>query len=100
MDYRKTHGRKNWKYQQNEKHNKRDLKIAKTTTYPSNFWVNYSYDENGKWTPVGQYIKRPKASTMRVYYKKQTSRFIRRTMEDIPNYSGYRKHYEFWWNLD
>lgn len=29
MDYRKTHGRKNWKYQQNEKHNKRDLKIAK-----------------------------------------------------------------------
>ena len=84
MDYRKTYGRRNWKYQQNEKHNKRDLRIAKTTTYPSNFWVNYAYDENGEWNPVGQYVKRSKASTMRVYYKKQTTRKIRRTMEYIP----------------
>ena len=99
MDYRKCHGRRNWKYQQNEKHNNRDLRIAKTTTYPSNFWVNYACDENGKRNPVGQYVKRPKASTMRVYYKKQTSRYIRRTMEYIPNYSGYRKYYEFWWNF-
>ena len=100
MDYRKCHGRKNWKYQQNEKHNKRDLELAKGKLHPSGIWVDWDWDENGHMTPTGKYVKRPKTSTMRVYYKKQTSRSIRRTMEYIPNYSGYRKHYEFWWNLD
>ena len=98
MDYRKTHGRRNWKYQQNERHNKRDLKIAKSTTYPSNFWVNYAYDENGKWNPVGQYVKRPKASTTRVYCKKQTSRKIRRA-KIIINGNAYQKYFDMWWIL-
>ena len=98
MDYRKTRGRRNWKYQQNERHNKRDLKLAKSTTYPSNFWVNYAYDENGEWSPVGQYVKRPKASTTRVYCKKQTSRKIRRT-KTIINGNAYQKYFDMWWTL-
>ena len=79
MDYRKTHGRKNWKYQQNEKHNKRDLELAKNGRYPVSFWVDWTRDENDHWVPTGKYIKRSKNSNSRVYCKKQTSRKIRRT---------------------
>lgn len=98
MDYRKCHGRKNWKYQQNEKHNQRDLKIAKNGRYPTNFWVDWTWDENDHWVPTGKYVKRPKASTMRVYCKKQTSRKIRRT-KTIINGNAYQKYFDMWWTL-
>lgn len=98
MDYRKTHGRKNWKYQQNKKHNKRDLELAKRNLYLSGIRVDWDWDENGHMTPMGKYVKRPKTSTARVYCKKQTSRKIRRT-KIIINGNAYRKYFDMWWTL-
>lgn len=99
MDYRKTFGRRNWKYQQDKKHKARDLKLASSRCYPTEIWVDWDWDETQTHLiPVGKYVKRSKNSNKRTYCKKQTSRKIRNS-KLVPNGNAYQKFFDMWWEL-
>ena len=53
---------------------------------------------NGKWKPIGKYIKYPKNSHQQKFYKRYSNRKARR--EELPTKgNGYRKHFDYWWTL-
>jgi hypothetical protein len=97
MDYRKCYGRKNWKYQQNQRHKNRDLKIAKGGRFCCEMWIDYTYDEElCKYIATGKYVKRPKSSKEENFHKRCCSHKIRK-IKDLSNYSSYKKYYDMWW---
>lgn len=53
---------------------------------------------DGKWKPVGRYIKYPKNSKAQRYLKKQSNKKARKTALP-PKGNEYRKHFEYWWTL-
>ena len=56
---------------------------------------------NGKWMPVGKYIKYPHDSEMRSYFKRYSNKKVRRANDDeIPmKGNGYRRQFDYWWTL-
>lgn len=63
-------------------------------------WVDWD-EVDGKWMPVGKYIKYPHDSEMRSYFKKYSNRKVRRAKDDdIPmKGNGYRRQFDYWWTL-
>lgn len=64
-------------------------------------WVDWDYDANGNWMPVGKYIKYPKNGDARRYFKNYSNRKLRRSKIDtVPGKgNGYRKQFDYWWTL-
>ena len=63
-------------------------------------WVDWD-EVDGKWMPVGKYIKYPNNSEARNYFKKYSNRKVRRAKDDdIPmKGNGYRRQFDYWWTL-
>lgn len=63
-------------------------------------WVDWD-EVDGKWMPVGKYIKYPHNSEQRNYFKKYSNRKVRRMKyDDIPmKGNGYRRQFDYWWTL-
>ena len=60
--------------------------------YVEHGWVN------GEWQAIGEYIKYPKNSNMKKYFKKLTTRKVRHS-ETFANGNSYRKCMEYRWNF-
>ncbi len=58
-------------------------------TYPPYAW---SVERNGK-----TYIKRIYSGSR--YLKRRSNRAVR-CADEVGNHSGYRKHFDYWWELD
>lgn len=54
---------------------------------------------NGVWQQVGTYVKYPRNSNKQRFGKKCTNRAIRRGAEIGSGKCGYRRCYDYWWNL-
>lgn len=63
-------------------------------------WVDWN-EVDGKWMPVGKYIKYPNDSEARNYFKRYSNRKVRRmNYDDIPTKgNGYRRQFDYWWTL-
>lgn len=63
-------------------------------------WVDWD-EVDGKWMPVGKYIKYPHNSEQRNYFKRYSNRKVRRMKyDDIPTKgNGYRRQFDYWWTL-
>lgn len=63
-------------------------------------WVDWD-EVDGKWMPVGKYIKYPNNGEVRNYFKKYSNRKVRRmNYDDIPmKGNGYRRQFDYWWTL-
>lgn len=63
-------------------------------------WVDWE-EVDGKWMPVGKYIKYPHDSEVRRYFKKYSNKKVRRAKyDDIPmKGNNYRKQFDYWWTL-
>lgn len=63
-------------------------------------WVDWD-EVDGKWMPVGKYIKYPNDSEARSYFKKYSNRKVRRTKYDDIQTKGnsYRRQFDYWWTL-
>ncbi len=63
-------------------------------------WTDWGVVD-GKWQPVGKYIKYPHDSEMRSYFKKYSNRKVRRAKyDDISTKgNGYRRQFDYWWTL-
>lgn len=63
-------------------------------------WVDWD-EVDGKWMPVGKYIKYPNDSEARNYFKRYSNRKVRRMKyDDIPmKGNGYRRQFDYWWTL-
>ena len=63
-------------------------------------WVDWD-EVDGKWMPVGKYIKYPSDSEARSYFKRYSNRKVRRMKyDDIPTKgNGYRRQFDYWWTL-
>lgn len=63
-------------------------------------WVDWD-EVDGKWMPVGKYIKYPHNSEARSYFKKVSNRKVRRAKHDDISQKGnnYRRQFDYWWTL-
>jgi hypothetical protein len=62
-------------------------------------WVDWD-EVDGKWMPVGKYIKYPNNSKIRNYFKKHSNRKIRRTNYDVYlKGNDYRREFDYWWTI-
>ena len=63
-------------------------------------WVDWN-EVDGKWMPVGKYIKYPNDSEARTYFKKYSNRKVRRANYDVipMKGNGYRRQFDYWWTL-
>lgn len=63
-------------------------------------WVDWDVVD-GKWMPIGKYIKHPSNSEMRSYFKKYSNKKVRKAKyDDISSKgNGYRKLFDYWWTL-
>ena len=63
-------------------------------------WVDWD-EVDGQWMPVGKYIKYPKDSEMRRYFKKYSNKKVRRAKYDDISTKGnnYRRQFDYWWTL-
>ena len=54
---------------------------------------------NGRWEITGKYIKYCKNSNRQRFYKKHSNRIVRKS--DVPHKgNGYRKYFDYWWEMD
>lgn len=53
---------------------------------------------DGKWQPVGKYIKYPKNSNAQRYWKRYSNKIVRRSKE-VYRGNQYRKCFDYWWTL-
>lgn len=78
---------------------KRLRQIITTCGYnPSAGYIDYDYVD-GVWQPVGKYIKYPKSSKRQKFYKKYSNRIVRRSSLPTKG-NGYRRHFDYWWEID
>jgi hypothetical protein len=80
------------------RHNRRLTRIIHSCPYK----LHKGYVEwglaDGRWQPVGRYIKYPKNSNAQRYWKRQSNKAVRRRKEIFPG-NQYRKCFEYWWML-
>lgn len=74
-------------------------KAVSTYSYSAPF-VDWGYVD-GKWTPVGKYIKYHNDQDIRKWAKTQSNRKLRRSkLDTVPaKGNGYRKVFDYWWTL-
>lgn len=53
---------------------------------------------DGKWQPVGKYIKYPKNSNAQRHWKRYSNKIVRRSKEVFRG-NQYRKCFDYWWTL-
>ena len=63
-------------------------------------WVDWD-EVDGKWMPVGKYLKYPHDSEMRNYFKKYSNKKVRRAKNNDVSTKGnnYRRQFDYWWTL-
>lgn len=49
---------------------------------------------------LGSYIKRPKRSSNKVFFKRVSNKKVRRSKEILPKGNGYRRLFDYWWTID
>lgn len=81
--------------------NKRDRLIKNIVIGAIPFWSGYvDYDfVDGRWVAVGKYVKRPKSSKLKRFYKKYSNHLLRRGAEYGSGKSGYKRCFDYWWEL-
>ena len=67
--------------------------------YPYRGYIDWDFVD-GVWQEVGKYIKYPKNSNRQQYLKKQSSRRVRHYSCLPPKGNGYRRVFDYWWELD
>ncbi len=67
--------------------------------YPCRGYIDWDFVD-GIWQEVGKYIKYPKNSNRQQYLKKQSSRRVRHYPCLPPKGNGYRRVFDYWWELD
>lgn len=83
------------------KKNKRRFEIIEEYGYnPSVGYVDHEYID-GTWKATGKYIKYPKDSKTQKFYKNYSNRLLRRTTKPVQQKgNGYRKNFDYKWNID
>lgn len=61
-------------------------------------YVDYDYVD-GTWIPVGKYVKRARHSNKKRFYKKYSNHKLRRGSEYGSGKSGYKRCYDYWWEI-
>ncbi len=64
--------------------------------YPG--YVDHEFVD-GRWQPTGKYIKYMHNNHLRVYFKKQTAKRMRRHPCITGKGNYYRRVFDFWWEL-
>ena len=78
---------------------KRLRKIIEYGGYnPYRGYIDYDFVD-GRWQPTGKYIKYMQNSRLRVYFKKQTAKRVRRQPCITGKGNYYRRVFDFWWEL-
>ncbi len=54
---------------------------------------------DGEYVP-GTYIRYPKSSANKVFFKRVSNKKVRRTMEIPPKGNMYRRIFDYWWTID
>lgn len=49
---------------------------------------------------LGSYIKRPKSSANKVFFKRVSNKKVRRSKEILPKGNGYRRLFDYRWTID
>lgn len=74
------------------------MKIINRGGYnPAAGYVDWDFVD-GKWQPIGKYIKYPKNSNQQRFFKRYSNKVARR--KELPTKgNGYRRHFDYWWTL-
>lgn len=66
-------------------------------------WV-WGVHVNGHWDGdeyiLGSYIKRPRSSATKVFFKRVSNKKVRRSKEILPKGNSYRRIFDYWWAID
>ncbi len=49
---------------------------------------------------LGSYVKRPKSSANKVFFKRVSNKKVRRNKYALSKGNGYRKIFDYWWTID
>ena len=60
--------------------------------------VDHNFTD-GRWVAIGRYVKRPKNSKLKRFYKKYSNHLLRRGAEYGSGKSGYKRCFDYWWEL-
>ena len=82
-------------YKQSRERNRRIKKLYEQTR--TSYARGAYYDKKKK--RIIRYHMRQNSNVPR-FYRKQANRAVRREKGDILNHGGYRKQYDYWWELD
>lgn len=79
--------------------NNRLIRILNSTRYnPHAGYVDWGWVD-GVWQQVGTYVKYPRNSNKQRFGKRCTNRAVRRGAVVGSGKCGYRRCYDYWWNL-
>lgn len=88
--YRRTQARR--------KDKKRRQIIERYAYHPSIGYLKHDFVD-GEWETVGTHIQYPKDSNRQRFLKRESNRKVRRYTKSISSGGGYRKLFDYWWNL-
>lgn len=81
------------------KKNNRRLNLARSR-YADYFSISVEWGFlDGRLQPVGKYVKTPKKSDIKTYWKNYSNRVIRRGACMGSGKGGYKKAFEYWWTI-
>lgn len=55
---------------------------------------------DGVWKPVGKYVKHHKNSNRQRFWKRYSNRAVRRGVQTGSGKSGYKRCFDYWWEID
>lgn len=81
---------------------KKKRSIRNVTTDAAHWWAGYVDHDfvDGAWIPVGKYVKRPKNSKRQRFYKRYSNRLLRRGADTGSGKAGYRRCFDYRWEMD
>lgn len=90
-------GRAYRRYMKSVKH-RRLYEIVTREYAPKAGYVDWDFVD-GRYIPVGNYIKYANQSEWQRYLKRYSNRVVRRSHDIGTGKSGYKRCYDYWWNL-
>ena len=91
-------GRAYRRAQARRKNKKRRQTIEKYACSPSAGYLKHDFVD-GEWKVVGTHIQYPHSSNRQKFLKRESNRKVRRYTKSISAGGGYRKLFDYWWNL-
>lgn len=88
--YRRTQARR--------KDKKRRQIIERYAYRPNIGYLKHNF-VNGEWKVVGSHIQYPNGSNRQKFLKRESNKKVRRYTKSISSGGGYRKLFDYWWNL-